>query len=472
LETEGDKFLEAIKNVREDYTLIDARVVAYHVTRDPPAGDNWVNLASRFTLLTQRQHIPIRKIESTEIPELFVQQEFLPIQDLDRVLGIFGGGELSLGGRRILYKRWANSWGSAYSPFFRRFTREQSFRLTGIDAQGFMLSGNDSYMQAVVGYEPRGQLEARLPSLKPPFSNLQDLATDFVGSVPWVDPWSSSAAEILAPVAIRFSQSSVVSTQLRFQLSIHGGHDSTAVEISYILSTGTKALRRGKIVASKLKKIAQKPDVLAGSLELARSAETVLLLASYRGEEADRLQVFRGAVSGMNPRMAAQEVVDPALKAFSQGLAGEGTGEGKKVRGKGFERSVLLLFHFLGFSCVSTFPETTDSADVLAFTGVPGELVLIECTTDAPDMRNMIGKLSTRKRHYDRRTPPLHVIPVVATSLAKEDVSPVDLDRATKERVIVLTAIELMELTRIANRGETTASVLEYFRSIAPSPFG
>jgi len=472
LKTEGDKFLEAIKNVREDYTLIDARVVAYHVAQDLPAGDNWVNLASRFTLSTEQQRGPIRKIESTKIPGLCAHHEFLPIQDLEKVLGIFTGGELSLGGRRILYKRWSNKWDSAYSAFFRRLTREQSFRLTGLDAQLFMLSGGESYMQTVVGYEPRSQLEARLPSLKTPFSSLQDLATDFIGSAPWADPWSSSAAEVVAPVAIRFSQGSVIGGQLEFQLSIQGGHSATAVEIGTIFSTGTKALRRGKIVARKLKKVSHKPDVLAGSLEIPRSVETVLLLVSYRGEEVDRLQVFRGAVSGVNPRMAAQEVVDPGLKTFSQGLAGEGTGEQKKVRGKGFERSVLLLFHFLGFSCISTFPETTDSADVLAFTGVPGELVLIECTTDAPDLRNKIGKLSTRKRHYDRNNPPLRVIPVVATSLAKEYVSPVDLERARKEGVTVLTASELQELTRVANRGDTPPTVLEYFRSIAPSPFG
>jgi len=442
------------------------------LTHDLPAGDNWVNLASRFTLLAEQQRVPIRKIESTKIPELCVRQEFLPIQDLKKVLSVFTEGELALGGRRILYKRWANSWGSAYSPFFQRLTREQSFRSKGLDAQVFVLSGSENYMQNVVGYQRQSQLEARLPSLRTPFSSLQDLATDFIGSVPWADPWSTSGAEIVAPVAIRFSQALVTSGQLEFQLSIEGGHSTTAVEIGHIFSTGTKALRRGRIAANKLKKVSQKPDVLAGTLELPRSVETVLLLLSYRGEEVDRLQVFRGAVSGVNPRMAAQEVVDPELKAFSQGLAGEGTGEQKKVRGKGFERSVLLLFHFLGFSCVSTFPETTDSADVLAFTGVPGELVLIECTTDAPDLRNKIGKLSTRKRYYDQRQPPLNVIPVVVTSLSKEYVSPVDLERARKEGVTVLTASELQELMRVANRGETSATVLEYFRRIAPSPFG
>jgi hypothetical protein len=473
METEVDKFLEATKKVRSDYRSIDVRVIAYHIKQDRPAGDVWVNLASRFTLLANADGHQIRNIELSQIPELWVLHTLSPIEDFERTIDIFRTGEFSYQGKTVLFKKWTNGWNFPYGQNFRRFTREQSVGRTGLDALTFVLAGGENYLQSVVGDESRNRLEARLSAVETPFSNLEDLAIDFIGPHiwGWGDPWQTSSAEIVAPVTIRISQGSVINDHLTFQLTVNEGHRASDLRVGYVFYMGSQSLGRGTLSPTKLEDVNKRPEILGGSLELPDTAETALLLLSYRKEEVDRLRVFRGIFSGRNPRMTAQEVVDPGLKSFSQGIAGEGVGAKKKDKGKGFERSVLLLFHFLGFSSVSTFPEATDSADVLAFTGVPGEVLLIECTTDAPDLRNKLGKLSSRNRAYGQRKPPLRIAPVIVTSLTMEDVSPVDLERARKEKITILTAAELRELVTMANAAKGPPTVLDYFRRIAPSPF-
>ncbi len=450
-------FLAAIGKLRGDYQGIEARIIGYNW------GETWVNVASRFILSPGLWKTPYLHTKSlAKVSELCLFGDTLPLAELDRVLDVFRKGEFFVDGKMILYKRWMNQkWDTAYSPVFSVLKRSDYESWVGSETFAYALRGGESGMQQFAGNEGFRQIESKLASLRTPFVSLTDFATDFVGPLVVPNVWGYPSAEISAPIKVRFvSPCQIQDGEAQYHLEMGKGYKRSQTSIGYAAFSGESAFSRGRTTKLVLAKETPRTQTYRGSIRFPSSAETVTLLLSYRGEEVDRQSLHRTAVSAENLRMAVYEKSDPGFEKFSAGLAPRD----RKSRGF-FEESIRLLFSFLGFSCIK--PPTQDSVDIVAFTDNPQQVLLVECTTETPGLRDKLNKLASRRTLYGKAT---HTKPiaVIVTPLRRNDIAGIDQERASRDGLILVGEENLMKMVEMANRGKTIGATIRYLQTLAP----
>ncbi len=130
------RFLEAIREVREDFKAIEVRVVAFRWN------SQWVNLSTRATLSTRHAHEFRLEPAPPDLPDLKVDGASLPMTHFDNLLGVFETGEFSWGETSINVTRILNAeFGAPYSPSFSTYQRNRSRDWLGIDTLCFEISG-------------------------------------------------------------------------------------------------------------------------------------------------------------------------------------------------------------------------------------------------------------------------------------------------------------------------------------------
>lgn len=451
-------FIRETERIRTDYKAIEARIIAHYWK------DTWVNVGSRFVFSTEhtgRVYRPKKWIE--KIGEMCLIEKTEPLDQFDRFMDVFRTGELTIDGKTIIYKRWTNQdWGSPYWSNFYRLRRSDQEEWSTSRIFAYTLRGGDSYSSDRERNEIRSGLESKLSSsVRTPFVSFTDFARDFLGPFWSVDVWGNPFAELLAPIDVSFAKMcELQDTKATFRCDVGPGYLPSEIRVGYATFLGEKALQRGrvKIVGPEGDKDTR---TFSGTVGVSREAERVVLLLVYRDEEVDRLTLHRGAVQGNNPRMLLHARDDPQFEKFDAGIAARDR-KGQDL----FERSILLLFHFLGFSTVS--PSPGEAVDVMAFTEDPTRLLLIECTTGAPGPRDKVGKLAARRTAYKRKAAFTAPVAILATSLEKEDIGPSDLERASQEGIIILAAENIRTLVSMANQGKATGAVMYYLRGLAP----
>ncbi len=455
-----ETFIRETEKVRHDYKGIEARIIAHNWK------GVWVNVGSRFVFSTQQKaqtYKPKKWIEKD--PEICLLQKTEPMDAFDQFVDVFREGELTIDGKTIIYKRWTNQdWGSAYSPSFNRLRRSDPEDWSTSKVFAYSLRGSESYSSDRERNEIRSRLESKLSRLRTPFVSFGDFARDFLGPIWMSDAWYNPFAEFLAPIDVCFATGyELQERKATSQCDMAMGYQPSEIRVGYVDFLGDKALRRGTVDITPLKERDDGKRTFAATINVSKDSEKVVLLLLYRGEEVDRLVLHRVAVHRKNPRMLLHAQTDPQFEKFNAGVAARD----RKGQDQ-FERSILLLFHFLGFSSVSP-PSSSDSVDLMAFTEDPTRVLLVECTTGSPGLRDKLGKLASRRAAYKRSVPFTRPVAILATSLEKEDIGPSDLERASQEGIITLAAEDIRTLVSMANQGRTIGSVMYYLRRIAPS---
>ncbi len=452
-----ETFLRETERVRRDYKGIEARIIAHYWK------DLWVNVGSRFVFSTRREaqtYEPKKWIKKDR--EICLLQKTEQMDAFDKFVDVFRRGELTIDGKTVIYKRWTNQdWGSAYSPNFYRLRRSDQEEWSTSRVFAYSLRGSESYSSDHERNEIRSRLESKLSRLRTPFVSFGDFARDFLGPIWMSDAWYNPFAEFLAPVDVCFAAGHELQEKKAvFQCDIAMGYQPSEVRVGYVTFLGDKALRRGTVDITPLKERDDGKRTFAATINVSKDSEKVVLLLLYRGEEVDRLVLHRVAVHRKNPRMLLHAQTDPQFEKFNAGIVARDR-EGRNL----FERSILLLFHFLGFSTVS--PSSREAVDLMVFTEDPTRLLLVECTTGAPGLRDKLGKLAARRTAYKRTATFTTPVTILATSTEKEDIGASDLERASQEGVIILAAENIRRLVSMANQGKTTGAVMYYLRSLA-----
>src|SRR6266581_3566989 len=450
-------FLSAIEKLHEDYQSIDARVIAYNWD------GNWINVASRFTLSPGKWKTPYLHMNAlAKVSELYLYRDTLHITELERVLEIFRNGEFSAESKTILYKRWMNQrWEQGYSPAFYTLKRADDESWVGSKTFAYALRAGESGFQQFDANEGLRRVESKLATLPTPFVSLTDFATEFIGPLVVPNVWGYPSAEVSAPIRVRFVQPCQIEDgEAQYHFEMERGYKKSHLSIGFAAFSGGRAYKRGR--ASKVARVKQTPrkENYVGRIRFPSAAESVTLLLSYRGEEVDRQTLYRPTVAGSNIRMAVYEKTVPGFEKFNDGLASKDT----KSR-KFFEESIKLLFSFLGFSCVK--PSTDDFVDLVAFSEDPEQFLLIECTTEAPGLKNKLDKLASRQIRI-RRTTGTRPIALMATSISRDDISSPDRERATRDGIVLLGSENLSEMIDMADRSKTVGATMRYLRGLAP----
>jgi hypothetical protein len=183
------------------------------------------------------------------------------------------------------------------------------------------------------------------------------------------------------------------------------------------------------------------------------------LALTYRGIEADRLELHGRVEPSANPRLAVLEELVGGADSLLQGLGG--------ASGKRLEEWASLLFDALGLSVVRYGFLPDDAPDLIAFPNFMRWFLVIECTSREPDLGGKLTKLSTRSKELSRRTG-LNAYPVIVSGLDRALINKTDLEKAAKELIAVVSANEFSELMTLALRGAETKEVRAYLEGLIP----
>lgn len=138
-----------------------------------------------------------------------------------------------------------------------------------------------------------------------------------------------------------------------------------------------------------------------------------------------------------------------------------------------FEDCVSVLLELMGLSVLhyGGIPFLSDGADMLALSK-DRFLFVIEATSGAIDRRNKLYKLNKRtneiREHYSKHhSPPVAILPIVITSLEREETR-ADWADAIRWGIAVLGRAEIQNLLSLAKIGGTGAQFFELAQQLVP----
>lgn len=175
------------------------------------------------------------------------------------------------------------------------------------------------------------------------------------------------------------------------------------------------------------------------------SGAVVQCFALYSGQAHHKGWIADPSLS-QNPRRAIFEEFDQGQAVLKDFLF-----ENQRTRkeARDFEVGVAWLLWMLGFSVAhaGATPRTSEAADILASTP-GGHVAIVECTTGHLKADSKLARLverskTIRKRLDDSGNRHLKLLPVIVTSLGKEEVK-ADLDQARSLGVVVATREDLI----------------------------
>lgn len=452
---QAQKLLEAILPFREDYVAMHVRTIAFRWKKQ------WMNLATRALLVTQRPK-PTRPLTALPgLPELLLEEAISPIGELERLLQVLDTGELTLKGTPINCKR-VNPPDSPYSAYFRSYTRSGARDWLGLDTYCCCLAGSEGTIEKTIGHDGFERLESRIASVETPFRGVGDLVQAYTGHMTIGGSRSYSTIEIIAPLWIRLgSDCTLDSRKIVVAALMRKGHNREDVSVGLVQSDGQEVVSRNRRQFSKAVLAREANLYLETQYRLSGRANRVTLLLSYKGELVDRLELFRNRIGGRNPKMAVVASVDPGLDRLREGIGGKA-----KKPGAGFEEAIVTLLSLLGFSCLHVGGEDRNP-DVIAWAVDPAAVFVIECTTAEPDLRNKATKFAARLRHLRTMAAESEVIGILATTLPQDAINPADLERLKTDRVILIDAGGLEELAKLADNGASVGEAVEKLQQFA-----
>jgi hypothetical protein len=394
-------------------------------------------------------------VSQTILPHgINARQLNLPFDRLSSVLNDLSTGSIEFGDQRLIFGRIEGQGirpadEHSFSFEFNRRQKRGSWLRPHIDWPYLAASATGDQLFNVFSqsrWKSKEELEWELRALEQPFGNFDDLVSSLLGlpRTSALEQYGSCFILVIAPISIRFSSCHFVEDNL--QLAIEAGQqvDSSNVEIHAIESCVGGPVSRRSI---------RLPDSNTFVVKFPKSNPSVSHVAAYlchRGVVIDSVEGHDLRALKLNPRVAACEAIDADLELFKHFLLGKG-----KDRGADFETAIAFLLHFLGFSVAhyGRVEKYNDGIDIVAF--APGEeLVLaVECTLQEPDVKNKLSKLVRRASELaEKLGQGKKVASVLFTALSQERLSKGDVERATLEKIVLLTSEDAETLLSMALR--------------------
>lgn len=392
---------------------------------------------------------------------MYARQQTLSFDRLPSVLNDLSTGSIEFGNQRLIFGKVEGQGirpvdNLSFSFEFNRREARGSWLRPRMDWPYLAASTTGDGLFNVFGqsrWKSKKELEWELRGLEQPFDNFDDLVSSFLGlpRTSAFDQYGSCFILLVAPISIRFSGCHIAEDNVQLAVEASEQVDLSNVEIRAIESCVGGPVSRRSI---------RFPDSSTLVVNVPKSVATASHVTAYlclRGIVIDTIEANDIRALKFNPRVNACELIDTDLEYFKQCLLGKG-----KDKGADFETAISFLLHFLGFSVAhyGQIEKYKDGIDIVAF--VPGkELVLaVECTLQEPDVKNKLSKLVRRSLELSEKIGQgKGVSPVLFTALSQERLAKGDIERATKERIVLLTSEDSETLLSMALRNVSPAEV-------------
>ncbi len=437
-------FLNAVKPHVSDWSSIDLKVVA-----QKHADGQW-HFSGIRAILGSWPKDQLTRHDLPSVPGLLVFHERWGVERLGEVVESVSKGELLVGGKAVHITWWnGQQWSPIVSVDHGFWERRNCRSEFGVDYASFLVR---IWTQSPTDPEQLRLIEGALRSGDPPWDGQADLKEGFLGS-PKHRAWQAGIAtmEIIAPLGIRLSQIS----------EVNGKRLSTSVEALERVDLSKATL--GVIATLSNGETRRELHKLSSNggrrflVDMPPATSKTKLILSYRGIEVDRSELSPVT----NPRLAVMQQLGIDLETIQSSIV--------QSQGHELEQWYSILLHLLGFSPALYGGTKRNVPDIVAFPGSEDWLLVIECTEAEPDVANKLTKLSTRTKLAREGAGTMNVYPVLITLMARKMLNQTDLEKASKERISILTANDLTDLLQMTKEVPEPRRVLDYLNGRIPS---
>lgn len=293
-------------------------------------------------------------------------------------------------------------------------------------------------------YVRQPQLDWEVKAAATPYDSIAELLLEYrLGAL----RGDGANLEVVAFNVAVVDLSSIVSgTKANPAVLLADGLSPDKVTLGYRVFSQGRVVQRTSIAGAAML-WGQRETLQRGITEIDIPPAAVLhCIATYSGT-AQHQAWLSDPATVQNPQRSVYEAFDDKLEVLRDFLA-KSQGKGRDARD--LEAGVSWLLWMLGFSVahLGGTDKTQNAPDLIATTP-RGNFAVIECTTGLLKAENKMALLVDRTEALKRRLEAsgnrhLHVLPVMVTSKAREEVK-ADLEQAEKLGVVVLTRESLEE---------------------------
>ena len=448
-----DAFKKIITPLLLDWQSFELRVIA-----EKGSEDEWVLNSMRAILSPERPRKSSRK-DLPQVEDLMVTHEWRDVDELSGLIDSMLEGDLKVGGEVIDLKR-PDSSSPTPSLYVRKWDRQRMLTDFGLDFTSFVLGGEDT----ITGRVPRlpfRTVDAALRARDPPWDGLEDLRRNFMGIPSDQAPRSDlSSLEVAAPIGVNLSASSALEgRQLKAVVGTREGIQYDQIVVSAISHNVDGSAARISQVPNE--ESTEGPGKLGITIELPEVPSKLTLLLTYRGLDADRLDLIGEAAYSTSSRLAILQEIAGGIERLAEGL------DSARTRGRELESWIALVFHLLGFDTAHYGSTPWEAPDIVCLSDLDSSLLVIECTEREPDIRDKLTKLATRAKELERASG-MNAYPVIVTALERSLLSKTALDRASKESIAIVSADEYQDLVRLTLEGGGPAETRSLLDRLIP----
>jgi len=422
-----------------DWRSIDVRIVAF-VWRD-----KWVAEGLRAVLLHDD---PSEFPAETDLPRgngLMVVNEVWAAGRLDDLLSGIERGEIVVGVETVLVGRADREKVSPFTSLWHSWDdRDRALSSFGMDWMTFSISYSQDHSRTS---EESRAVDAIVRSATPSWDGVEELKRGFLGSRRFPGTRNQAFVEVLAPVEVRIASAELKGGMLHAAIDMHPRLDPGRLGAWVLAKTRDGATHRIPV-----------PGPRVGPLDVPvppdTSRATVIVL--YRGADVDRAVAV--------PPEAAHRVAiyDHLMKGGVANLEERL----RQAKGTALERPVAWLFHLLGFP-TGHYGTESEAPDLVAFSP-DGPFLVVECTSGETDLTAKLTKLAMRAKRLQETAGGREAIPVLVASFSRALMNKTDLDKASTDRVAVVTLEESLQLLDLAKTGAELSETLGYIRGFVP----
>ena len=464
LHTEIEKFRNAVGPFLDIWKSIDVRVICIRLDNE------WINLGTTIILRSESCQ-EIKRFEGlTKTEDFMALEAILGINEIDRVLENLSNGMLIINNTEIYHGRKQET---GIRPgihlHFDTQYRAQRLSFPNIDFTAYLLLGTGETICILMQDRKFEDLDWRLRTLDTPYDGLDDLAKSFLFH-PLGRNRSVSFVWVLAPLNIRFSQGCKISKgKLEICVEAFGWSQIEKTKIStiqYLLNGNVS--RSYRYFDDSEWTMREKSRILEYELAMEKCRKARVFL-SVKNIAIDAMTFTNPAVSLQNERSLIHGHFDPELVALKKYLNARG-----KDPARDFEIGVSWLLHLCGFNIISygLSPELQSEIDIVAFSPANNYLICIECTSERPDVKDKLSKLSLKFKKLENQltTYDYKILPLIFTPLEGDKIPISEKEKAEKEGIIIVSQAEIQELIEISTGPEPLAKAINYLVTLIPRP--
>lgn len=347
------------------------------------------------------------------------------------------------------------------SPQFERAGETRWGRTEAAHATMLLHAGGSSLHDASGGVLSDHELDYELRTLKTPYHDVEDMLHAFYKQPKssYFGNTSKAFFTLRAPVPVTLAPSTCIKdNRLNITIVVEGGLNPAKVDAGLILVPRDGADRREPLPLKRKHWVREGSSQKASLTVDLKEVMSCKVYLSYAGIHLVTRHFENPDIPTANVALNAHRHFDDGMTLYTRWISGAGKNAGREL-----EKAVGWLFHFCGFrtGAYGGGQDLDNEVDQVCLWDEGKTLVGVECTTKSTDLIQKMKNVFRRCENLNRLLPGWDIVPIVATSMARSELTDTERQTAWTDEVVLLSGDDLKELLHVAERNGTPADVVD-----------